>query len=1724
MTNTTSGGHTSLDAGQDVLQNANVVAQESGKTVDVLAGRHITMAQGTQTSTNNGNLLLRAAAGDITIETLAAGTANVSVTASAGNVIDGDTADDTEVDITAAGLLLTAGSSSGIGSGSNHLETTVSNLTAVAGSGGVFVTETDAVTVTSLTVNAQRVDAEGSSSLTTNSTQGGLSSAATTNGHIVLVSLGGDMTLNSAVAADGSGNVLLQTLTGGAGSSITANADVSSGSGNVSVLATASVSFTLSADIRTTSTGAGSGSIDVEAAVGAITQHSTSVFLSTGAAAQARLKAATNVTVGDVELADGQVSITATSGSILDTDALVGVANDTDQDVTASALRLVAGTGVGQTVNHLETTVATLSARATSGGIFVLESNGLTVGDVAVTVNRVLSTGLVTGSTQSDALQSDLRTTSGNGSIVLRSTTGDIVLSDGTATADNTAVSADGSGHILIQTLSTTGDITANADIGTGTTSSVSTGTGSISIVSGNDVTFTTGADIRSQGTNSAGTIDVVAANGGNIVMAANSVFGSTNGAIRLLAAADIQVGVITTAVSATPGDGSGMVSLTATSGSIVDAQSLGNTTQDNTVNVVASGLRLNAGTGVGQTVNHLETTVATLSARATSGGLFVLESNGLTVDDVAVTVNRVLSTGAVTGSTVVDAAQGDLRTTGGNGSIVLRSTTGHIVLNDGTATDDDTAVSAHGSGLVLVQTLDAAGDITANADIVSSTGSISVLSGNDVTFATGADIRSQGTDSAGTIDVVAANAGNIVMAANSVFGSTNGAIRLLAAADIQVGVITTAASATPGDGSGMVSLTATSGSIVDAQNLGNTSQDSIVNVVASGLRLNAGLGVGQTVNHLETTVATLSARATSGGIFVLESNGLTVGDVAVTVNRVLSTGLVTGSTQSDALQSDLRTTSGNGSIVLRSTTGDIVLNDGTATADNTAVSADGSGNILIQTLSTTGDITANADIGTSTASSTSTGTGSISVVSGNDVTFTTGADIRTQGTGSAGTIDVVAANGGSIVMAANSVFGSTNGAIRLLAAADIQVGVITTAASATPDDGSGMVSLRATSGSIVDAQSLGNESQDSIVNVVASGLRLNAGLGVGQTVNHLETTVATLSARATSGGIFVLESNDLTIDDVGLSVNRVGSDGATLTTTTDVVQSDIRTTGGNGNVVLRTTAGSITLNNGTAPSDDTAVSANGSGNVLIQALDTDTDITANADIVSGSGNVSVLAARSVSFTGTADIRTTSANSGSGSIDVEASSGAITQASTSLFTSSGATARARLMAATNVTVGDVVLAAGMVSITATSGSILDADGLESGANDTDPDIEAASLRLDAGIAVAQTVNHLDTTVATISARAAGGGIYLSEADAITVNTVEVIVRRVSTTATTSAVTDASQSDLRTTGANGNVVLVAGGTVTLNDGTANTGAAGVAGTAVSANGSGNILIQALGAGTDITANADIVSGSGNVSVLAARSVSFTGTADIRTTSTGAGSGSIDVLAGTGSIAQSATSVFLSTGETATARLLAATDVTVGDIELTLGQVSITATAGSILDADVVTTTNDADQDITASALRLVAGLGIGESGNHLETTVGTLSARSTAGATFVTESDAVTVGTVSLTVNRVAADGTTATTGTAASQEDLSSGADLVLVTLNGGITTTVGTGEITAAQDILLSTGETVEGTVADVVLNAAMTSTGGHISVISKDGVSLNDATADITTAGGTVDVQADA
>ncbi|MBV5332439.1 hypothetical protein JZU54_02480, partial [bacterium] len=107
------------------------------------------------------NIHLQATLGNITLEKVDAGTTgSVSIIATSGSILDGDTAGDSEIDIVANGLLLNAGITAGVGA--NHLDTTVSTLTANAtGTGavstnGVFVTESDGFTLDTVDVNVYR--------------------------------------------------------------------------------------------------------------------------------------------------------------------------------------------------------------------------------------------------------------------------------------------------------------------------------------------------------------------------------------------------------------------------------------------------------------------------------------------------------------------------------------------------------------------------------------------------------------------------------------------------------------------------------------------------------------------------------------------------------------------------------------------------------------------------------------------------------------------------------------------------------------------------------------------------------------------------------------------------------------------------------------------------------------------------------------------------------------------------------------------------------------------------------------------------------------------------------------------------------------------------------------------------------------------------------------------------------------------------------------------------------------------------------------------------------------------------------------------------------------------------------------------------------------------------------------------------------------------------------
>ena len=1064
-----SAGSVSVNATSGIAQNASITVTGSG-TVDLRAGTSISMTDGVLTSSSSGNIRY-AANGTLSVGALS--TAG-SVSLSASSITDSGTSGTT--DVTANELrLVSTGTADGQGAGTsgNHLKLNVNKLAAnVAGTGGLYVTEATGLQIgTLVAINVSQVGAGGTVSVGTQTTDTAQSNVASAGNLIIVTTAGSIDTLATGGAISAAGNLLIQT--GGVGSNITLGATVTNTAGHTSVNAAGSIAQ--NANITASGSLALGKTIELIAG-GAINMGALATIGSNSGNILVNA-ALGDVTVETINAGTGSVAITAQSGSIVDR-------NTTAVDIIANGLILKASGAIGASGNNLETNVNTLSLSAGAGGAYITESTGLTVDTVTVAVNRVASDATVSTPTISTVTQEDLSAT-GAGNLVLV-TGGALTVNAGTA-ASNAISTANG--NVL---LSVTGSLDLNATL--------NAGSGNVSLISSAAMSLAAEGDIST----TAGTVELEST-GGTLTMADGAVIqtgGGSTGNIRVKASGNVTVGLLDARVS-TDRSGSltsqanwGTVSIISTGASILD-------NAETTVDVYAKELRLSAAAtagGIGAGGNHLETEVSKVSAQAGTGGLYLTESTAVTLGQTAaVAFNRVGVSGAATAQTP-DAAQSNLTSTG---NLVLVTLAGSIdTLSTG-------AISATGN--VLLQA-GGASDINANANVSSSAGSISVLAGQSVTLTAGVELRAM---SVGTIDVVAGT-GSVTQAADSLMTSASGAIRVLAGNSITVGDISTG---------GNVSLTAQGGSILDADALVGAVNDSQLNITASGLRLNASIGVGQSVNHLETTVLTVSARATSGGIYLLETDGVTVGDVSVTVNRVKTDGSITSSTVSDAAQSDLITTAGNGSIVLRSTTGSIVLTDGSGTGlagiIGTAISASGTGSVMIQALGAAGDVTVKADI--------LSGAGNVSVLSGRTVTFDAGADIGT----SAGGMVTVRGTTGDVVMPDSTIVTGT-GTVVVTAGGTLQPGVI---------DTTGFVSIGTSPGGTVVFNRPIDRKGDNVT-VTADRLDIQAALMSDGSVLLIAPLTATPPAEIVIGGADSGTTLHLSIDEVNLL-----QDGFTLIT-----------------------------------------------------------------------------------------------------------------------------------------------------------------------------------------------------------------------------------------------------------------------------------------------------------------------------------------------------------------------------------------------------------------------------------------------------------------------------------------------------------------------------------------------------------------------------------------------
>ena len=1576
----------------------------SGGLVALTAGTGITMVDGTTlTSVGTSGRAGLVAGGDILVSQITV-TSSVGLRTTGGAIVDNLAGNGNNLVGEAADAVLYA--ANGIGAGSAPLRTALGTLVATnTAAGGVFITEATGLTVAD---TLPPVDAPLGMNL------GGIVDAS---GRVALVLTSGNLSviggINSSATGAGSGHILLQTL----GGSIDIAANVQSSAGSISVLASASVAIGTSVGGVQLTTLADAATVDVQAAAGTVTMGATAGLVTNNGAQ--RVQAAGNVVLGQLATgsagaSDNRAVSVLSGGAIIDADADGASAA---ANVSGSRVRLDAANGVGTATNAIELSIGTVAARSSAGGLFLSEHNGLTVGNVAaVTVNRVGGNGTTTALADSGALTG--LSAGANGALVVRSGTG----TTGTLSID-AAVSAVGTGNLLLH--NSGGALRLNAD--------VDAGSGNASLVSTGELSLAADADLRSTG---AATLDLRAA---SVIMAQGATLSTGSGNVRIAAGGALQLGAVST---------SGSVSLAALniSDAFMAGGGGGSGSGTDTVNVTADMLRIvTSGTGVadgaGSAANALELAVNTLAAAVNGGGgLFLSEADALQIGTLAAI--NVDSVGA-NGTTLTVTTDAALSHVDVEGALVIVAGGSITTLAVGGA------ISA--SGNLLVQASGAASDITLGAALSNDAGATSLNAGRDLHINASVSVSSTGGASGAgqSLDLLAGGA--ISMAEGTALATANGHIGLQAGSgNITLETLTA--------GTGSVRVVATAGSIVDQDSDANgaTADD----ITASGALLMAGGAIGSGGNHLELAVATLSANAGAGGLFITERNGLTVDTLAVQVQRVAANAVAT--VTATAGQDDLKTGAG-GALVLVSTGGDLVLAD--------EVTAAGGGAVLLQAA---GAVTLHNAV--------DAGGGALSVVAGGALTQAVA--IATTGSAS---IDLQA--GGALTMAQGATLSTGSGNVRIAAGGALQLGAVST---------SGSVSLAALniSDAFMAGGGGGSGSGTDTVNVTADMLRIvTSGTGVadgaGSAANALELAVNTLAAAVNGGGgLFLSEADALQIGTLAaINVDSVGANGTTLTVTTDAALSHVDVEG----ALVIVAGGSITT-----LAVGGAISA--SGNLLVQASGAASDITLGAALSNDAGATSLNAGRDLHINASVSVSSTGGASGAGqSLDLLAG-GAISMADGTRLSSRDADIA--LWADTGaVLVGSIDAGNGRVSLRAAT-SIT--DGHSGTDDDGRTDVTAAGLVLRAGTGVGNGLSHLETAVDTLSASVGAGGLFISETAGLVVDRQTVSAQRVAANGSvptgvlgTATVT---LQDLTATGAGHIVVEVASGALTLQPGTANTAA---------------VLLDAghlrLASGDSLGLNgALIATGGGAISLVAGGAMALANAGTV----TASGTGDLQLQAG-GTLSMGA-STMLATGS-------GQIRVQAGDL-LTLGRLSTTGAvalqAAAITDAG--SGASDA-VNVSAASLRLLAtgtaaGQGLGSGSNPLELSVDRLAAdvRGTGGV-FLREADGLDIGTVAaMSTALVGRDGSLGSLADAA-LAGLASGGALTLSLAAGSLTSQAGTGSVAAAGAVLLAATAS-DGALA---LGASVSSSGGPISLAAGAAINLS-GLASVLTAGGSIDLLA--
>ena len=679
-------GNIKIDEGTKLTADKNLAIEATKgveivttKTVEATDGDAVVIAQdglvdmktGTAIEATKGNVVIDGKGG-VNLATVTASKENGTVYVKSAEKDITDANNNGEVNVTARNVAFDAANGT-VGVDANHVETSV-DFVAATSKGGVFLTETDGVTIGEVAkIDASKVTVDGATEVRSSHVVSGLSS--TDSGAVVLEATEGDVTVSQAVDAKGAnGNVL-----------IAADAEDGSVMLDATVAAEQNVTVAAGKDVNVNANiTAMDGDAYVEARGRDVTMASGTTVKAAGH--NIRVAAKNDVKLSQVEAEN--VSVKAETGSITDNlDAETA-------NVTATRLRLEAGGDVGKagaSGDNLNTDVAKIEVKAGDDAI-ISEKNAVTVGGVDGATIKIVDGQGVASVSQIDAGVTGID--AGKSATLVAD--GEVIVAEEVKAGANLLVNA------------TSGGIEQNADITVGQNISVVADAGNI--------------DQNANITATAGTIDVEAT-GGAIVMAADTMANTgANGNIRYRSGAGLAISKIDA--------GSGSVTLdalddlsTATPDSKVTADSL----------AVAAKKVGESGGAVKFNVSKLSVRSATDVYMENARSVTVTEAKG---DDFK--VNRVMPDGTLDTAKSADikgvvAENGslDLDVTNGGLEIASGSSMSSTATTDIDVRDN---VSVNGTVSGIQTSITAGGAVNINGKV---SGNADIMAGTDVAFGT---------------------------------------------------------------------------------------------------------------------------------------------------------------------------------------------------------------------------------------------------------------------------------------------------------------------------------------------------------------------------------------------------------------------------------------------------------------------------------------------------------------------------------------------------------------------------------------------------------------------------------------------------------------------------------------------------------------------------------------------------------------------------------------------------------------------------------------------------------------------------------------------------------------------------------------------------------------------------------------------------------------------------